>query len=53
MVNTENAEPVAVYSITGKCCYNATATGMTTINNLQAGIYIVRVGDKTLKVRVR
>lgn len=53
VVNTENAEPVAVYSITGKCCYNATATGMTTINNLQAGIYIVRVGDKTLKVRVR
>lgn len=53
VVNTENAEPVAVYSITGKCYYNATATGMTTINNLQAGIYIVRVGDKTLKVRVR
>lgn len=53
VVNTENAEPVAVYSITGKCCYNATATGMTIINNLQAGIYIVRVGDKTLKVRVR
>lgn len=53
VVNTENAEPVAVYSITGKCCYNATASGMTTINNLQAGIYIVRVGDKTLKVHVR
>lgn len=53
VVNTENAEPVAVYSITGKCCYNATASGMTTINNLPAGIYIVRVGDKTLKVRVR
>lgn len=53
VVDTENAEPVAVYSITGKCCYNATATGMTTINNLQAGIYIVRIGDKTLKVRVR
>lgn len=53
VVDTENAEPVTVYSITGKCCYNATATGMITINNLQAGIYIVRVGDKTLKVRVR
>lgn len=53
VVNTENVEPVAVYSITGKCCYNATASGMTTINNLQAGIYIVRVGDKTLKVHVR
>lgn len=49
---SENA-PVQVYSVTGVCHYNATASGNITIANLPAGIYIVKAGDETVKISVR
>ena len=45
--------PVQICDILGSCHYNATISGCATISGLTPGIYVVRVGEQTLKARVR
>lgn len=53
VINTLGSEKVSIFSISGKCYYNARVCGMTNVSNLPAGIYIVRVGKEAIKVNVR
>lgn len=52
-INLSGTAPVQVYSVTGVCHYNTTASGNIAIANLPAGIYIVKAGDETVKISVR
>ena len=47
VVNPEN-ENVAIYKINGTCIYNATVSGHVDANFAQ-GVYIIKVGNNTLK----
>lgn len=51
-VETPENMSVQVYSILGGCYYNAFVNGSAQISNLQSGIYLVRINQKTVKVRI-
>lgn len=52
-VFTPESKRVEVYSIVGKCCYNAVVNGNASVSGLPAGIYVVRADGKAMKVCVR
>lgn len=51
-IETPENMSVQVYSILGGCYYNAFVNGSAQISNLQSGIYLVRINQKTVKVRI-
>jgi len=53
MIELQNPEPVAIYSITGKLCADIPASVTYLSVPLKRGIYLVKVGAKAHKVIVR
>lgn len=51
-VETPENMSVQVYSILGGCYYNAFVNGSAQISKLQSGIYLVRINQKSVKVRI-
>lgn len=50
-ISLAEAAPVAVYSVDGKCLYNATSGALShTVALNNHGVYFVKVGNKTTKV---
>ena len=50
-ISLAEAAPVAVYSVDGKCLYNAASGALShTVALDNHGIYLVKVGNKTTKV---
>ena len=50
-INLAEAAPVAVYSVDGKCLYNAASGALShTVALNNHGVYFVKVGNKTTKV---
>lgn len=52
-INTNETQNVQIYSIAGVCYYNVTVNGNIAIANLPAGIYIVKVGNKAMKLNIK
>ena len=50
-ISLAEAAPVAVYSVDGKCLYNAASGALShTVALNNHGVYFVKVGNKTTKV---
>lgn len=52
-VTLPHAADIQVYAISGKCVYHAKQQEAITVENLPAGIYIVRTDDTSAKVLLR
>ncbi len=51
-VETPCRMPITIVSLTGVVIRNEESIGMKQYNNLNSGVYIVRVGDRVFKVRI-
>lgn len=52
-IETSQSMEIQVFSISGMCCFNSAVYGSATVSNLPAGVYLVCVDGKTIKVVVR
>ncbi len=52
-INAADGTAVAIYDLAGRCVYNAAVTDGAAVARLAAGIYVVAVDGKTVKVVVR
>ena len=51
-VETPCRMPITIVNLTGVVIRNEESIGMKQYNNLNSGVYIVRVGDRVFKVRI-